>query len=66
MVGHHPAKFDDNHFGSGDTTFSVVEGQDFRSPHFNPPLLFTSKAHGMPCSHTKFQDVDTVINRCVQ
>ena len=43
MVGHHPAKFDDNHFGSGDTTFSVVEGQDFTSPHFNPPLLLSLK-----------------------
>ena len=52
MVSHHPAKFG-NHsrYGSGDMMFAVVEGQDSACPHLDPPLLFISNAHGMPCSH---------------
>ena len=50
MIGYHPAKFGDNrHCGSGDLMFVVVEGQDSTCPRLDPPLLFISKAHGMPC-----------------
>ena len=54
MLSHHPAKFG-NHsrYGSGDMMFAVVEGQDSACPRLDPPLLFISNAHGMPCSHTK-------------
>ena len=41
--------------------FLMVEEQGSRCPCLNPPLLFISKVHRMPCSHTKFQDIDTII-----
>ena len=68
MVSHHSVKFGDHwHCGSGDVMFVVVEGQDSRCPRLDPSLLFISKAHCMPCSHTQnFKDVDTIICRCVQ
>ena len=44
----------------------LVEGQDSTCSCFNPPLLFISKALTMPCSHTKFQDTDTITRWCVQ
>ena len=54
MFSHHPAKSGGlRHCGSGDVTFAVVEGQDFIYPRLDPPLLFISKSHGMPCSHTR-------------
>ena len=50
MVNYHPAKFDGHRLcGSGDMMFVVVEGQDSLCPRLDPPLLFISKAHGMPC-----------------
>ena len=52
------------HCGSGDTMFLVVEGQDSTCPRFNLPLLFISKAHGMPCSHTRnFRTWTRIISR---
>ena len=52
MVSHHPGKFGGHrHFVSGDMMFVVVEGQDSTCPRLDPPLLFISKAYGMPCSH---------------
>ena len=66
MVSRHTAKFvGRRHYGKGDI-FWVVGGQDSIFSHFNLPLLFISKAHCMPCSHTQFQDVDTIICECVQ
>ena len=66
MVSHHPAKFGGHrHCGNGDM-FVVVEGQNSTCPRLDPPLLFISIAHGMLCSLTKFQDVDTIIYQCVQ
>ena len=54
MVSHLPAKFGCNrHCDHGDKIFLVVEGQVFTSPCFSPPLLFISKANGMPCSCTQ-------------
>ena len=44
----------------------VVEGQYFACPRFNLPLMFICNTHGIPCSHTKSQDVDTIISGCVQ
>ena len=52
MVSHHPATFGGHrHCGSEDMMFAVVEEQDSTCPRLDPPLLFISKAHGMPCSH---------------
>ena len=66
MVSHHPAKFCSHwRCGSGDMMFLVVGGQDSTSSRFNPPLLFISKAHDMPCTHTKSQDVGTIISLCI-
>ena len=54
MVSHLPAKFGcHSHCDHGDKIFLVVEGQVFTSPRFTPPLLFISKANGMPCSCTQ-------------
>ena len=54
MVSHLPAKFGcHRHSDHGDKIFLVVEGQVFTSPCFSPPLLFISKANGMPCSCTQ-------------
>ena len=54
MVSHLPAKFGSHrHSDHGDKIFLVVEGQVFTSPSFSPPLLFISKANGMPCSYTQ-------------
>ena len=67
MVSHQPVKFGyHRHCGSGDMFLVVEEGEDFTSPHLNLPLLVVSKVYGMPCQHTKFQDVDTIIYGCVQ
>ena len=53
MVSHHPAKCGGHrHCGSGDM-FLVVKGQDSICPRLNLSLLFISKAHDMPCSHTR-------------
>ena len=52
MVSHHTAKFGGHrHCGSGDMMFVVVEEQDSTCPRLDPPLLFISKAHGIPCPH---------------
>ena len=54
MVSHHPTKFGGHrHCGSGDMLFPVVEEQDSTFPRLNPPSLFLSKVHGMPCSHAQ-------------
>ena len=34
----------------------VVEGQDWTCPDLNLLLLFISKLHGIPCSHTKISE----------
>ena len=48
MVNHHPAKFRDHrHCGSGDVMFLVAEKENSRCSHFNLPLLFISKGHGL-------------------
>ena len=50
-VSYHPAKLGSHrHCGSRDM-FLVVQGQ--YSTRFSPPLIFISKAHGMPCLHTR-------------
>ena len=50
MVRDHPAKFGDcRRCGRGDKMNLMVEGKGFTSPDFNLPLLFISKAYGMPC-----------------
>ena len=47
MVSHHSAKFGDHrHCGSGDM-FLVAEEENSRCSHFNLPLLFISKGHGL-------------------
>ena len=52
MAGHYLATFGGHrHCGSGDIIFVVVEEQDSTCPRLDPPLLFISKAHGMPCSY---------------
>ena len=54
MVSHNPAKFGGHrHCGSGNMMFVVDEGQDYTCPRLDSPLLFISKAHDMPCSHTR-------------
>ena len=50
MVRHHPAKLGSHrHCGNGDIMFVMVERRDSTCPRLDPPLLFTSKAHCMPC-----------------
>ena len=67
MVSHHPAKFGGNrHCSSGGMMFVVVEGQVSTYPRLDPPLLFISKAWYAMLTHTKLQNVDTIICRCVQ
>ena len=39
--------------GSADVMFLVVEGQNSTCPRIDPPLLFISKTHDMPCSDTR-------------
>ena len=56
-----PCKFDSHKNCCRGDLFLVNERQDSSCPHLNPPSLFISKAHGMPFSCTKFQDVDTII-----
>ena len=64
-VSHHPAKFGGHTLcGSGDM-FLVVEGQNSTCSRLNLPLLFIFIMPGMPCLHTKFQDVDTLIYQFV-
>ena len=47
MVSHHPAKFGGHrHCGSGNM-FLVGKEENSRCSRFNPPLLFTSKGHGL-------------------
>ena len=53
MISHHPAKFGGLRHGGSEDMFVVVEGQDSTCPRLDPSLLFISKAHGMPCSHTR-------------
>ena len=54
MVSHYPAKSGGHkHCGSGDMMFVVVERQDSICPRLDPPLLFTSIEHCMPCSHIR-------------
>ena len=51
MISHHPATFvGHKHCGSADL-FVVVEEQTSTYPRLNPPIVFISKTHGMPCSH---------------
>ena len=53
MVSYHPTKFSNyRHCGSGDV-FLVVEEEDPTWSRLKPTLLFISKAHDMPCSHTQ-------------
>ena len=48
MVSHHPAKFGGHRdCGSGDMMFLVLERKHSACPHFNLPLLFISKGHGL-------------------
>ena len=55
MVSYHPVKFGDHrHCGSEDMMFLVVEGQDSICPHFNSPLLFISKEHGLKAHGTSY------------
>ena len=59
MVRNYSSTFGgDRHFGSRDMVLLVIKGQDFSCRCLNSLLLLISKAHDMPCSHTKFQDVD--------
>ena len=53
MVSHHLLRFGGHRHCVGEYTFVVVEGQDFTCPRLDPPLLFISKTHGMPCSHIR-------------
>ena len=41
------------HFASENMMLLLVEEQDSIYPFFNPPLLFISKARGIPCSHVQ-------------
>ena len=67
MVRNYSSTFGgERHCGSGDMVLVVIEGQDFSCPCLDWSLVFIFKAHSMPCSHTKFQDVDTIIYRCIQ
>ena len=53
MVSHHSAKFGGHrHCGSGDIMFLVAKEENYRWSHFNPPLLFISKGHGLK-AHSK-------------
>ena len=54
MISHHSVKFGGyRNCGSGDMIFLVFEGLN-SCLHFNLPLLlFISKTHSMPCSHTR-------------
>ena len=63
MKSHHPANFGGRRHCGSEVMSLVVAGQDSTCPRLNPELLFISKAHGMPCSHThtKFQNVDPII-----
>ena len=51
MVSHHAATF--GNIGSGDIVLLVVAKQNSTCSCLNPPLLFISEAHGIPCSHTR-------------
>ena len=54
MVRHHPGKFGGySHCGSRDTMFAVAQGNNCTCPRRDPPLLFISEAHGMPCSNIR-------------
>ena len=55
MVIHHPAKFGSHrHWGSGDMFVLVgLVVLDPTCPLLDPPLLFISKAHCIPCSRIK-------------
>ena len=53
MVSHHLPKFGGHRHCGGEYIFVAVEGQDFTCPRLDPPLLFISKTHGMPCSHIR-------------
>ena len=67
MVSYHFAKFDGHrHCDSGDMMFLVVEREDSTCVRLHPPLLFISKANGMPCWPKKFHEIGTIICRCVQ
>ena len=48
---HLPSKFGSHRDCSGNMSF-LVEGEDSTCPRLDPPLLYISKAHGMPCSRT--------------
>ena len=48
MVSRHPANFGAHrHCGSGNVMFLVSEEENSRCCHFNPSLLFISKAYGL-------------------
>ena len=65
MVSHHTAKF--CCLCVSRDMFLVIERQDFTCPRLDPPLLKSiSKAHGIPCSHTKCQHIKTVTCWCIQ
>ena len=58
---HLPSRFGSHRdCGSGNMLF-LVEGEDSTCPRLDPRLLHISKAHGMACSRTQFQNVDTII-----
>ena len=54
MINYDPANFSGHkHCGNGYMMFLEVEGQDSTCPRLDPPLLFISKEHDMPCSPTQ-------------
>ena len=54
MLSHHPAKIGGHRYcGREDIMFIGDEGQDFTCPRLDRSLLCISKAHDMPCSHTR-------------
>ena len=53
MASHHPVKFSDHvQSDSGNMMLFKIEEQNSTLSRFNLSLLFISRAHGMPWSHT--------------
>ena len=66
IVSHHNATSGGHrHCQSRGMMLSVV-GEDSKFPHLNPPSLFLSKAHGMPCLHARNFRTVTIICWCIQ
>ena len=66
MVNHHPVKCSGDRLCGSRDIFSVIKGKHFTYPLLNQELFFISAALSIPCSHTKFQNVDTMICQCVK